>query len=280
MSNAPTPAANWPLPSLLTSLANAGWGDLSGRSHAGLRATLKGLEALLPHKTARGHGTAWQVAQRAGLSERWTRRCLSALEELGLIKWQRGTIAAGKAQPSYFVVCKGAIARLIRVARKEVSKRLAARRRAFLARLATIRNANLPRYNWQNAAPRPALSATRTPLQGGTKPAPVGARLANHPPGKDKEVVKPPKITLSLLPATCDHNESSNRNVIASCPDCRALAVKPEDYAEFEAELMKEKALLTEAEPMTVPSSLATNYPGLTGKALALAVAKRCKAKS
>lgn len=231
-----TPNASWPLPALLTSLANAGWGDLAGREHAGLRATLRGLEHLLPHGSAKGSGTAWQVAERAGLSERWTRRCLGLLEELGIIRWQRGTIIDSRPEPSCFTVVKSALVRLIRIARGETTRRLAERRRAFIARLQHIRKASLPRHNWKTARPRAALSATRTHLRGGTKGAPVGARPVTTPTPKEKtmSIVDPPPITPELMPDYCTHFASNAKKVIYSCPDCRRQGTKPEDWAEYD----------------------------------------------
>lgn len=230
------PNASWPLPALLTSLANAGWGDLAGREHAGLRATLRGLEALLPHGSAKGHGTAWQVAQRAGLSERWTRRCLGLLEDLGIIRWQRGTIIDSRPEPSRFTVVKSALVRLIRIARGEVTRRLAQRRRAFIARLQHARNASLPRHHWKNPKPRAELSATRTHLRGGTKGAHEGARPLTTSTEKDRamSIVDPPPITPELMPDYCSHFASNAKKVIYSCPDCRRMGTKPEDWAEYD----------------------------------------------
>ena len=112
-----TPTAFWPLPSLLRSLSRAGWGPLSGREHQGVRSVLTALANRLPDKSAEGLSTAEQISASAGLSERWTRRCLTVLEDLGLIVWQRGGVIDGRPAPSFFQVVKSRLVALIAKAR-------------------------------------------------------------------------------------------------------------------------------------------------------------------
>lgn len=112
-----TPTAFWPLPSLLRSLSRAGWGDLAGREYQGVRSTLTALANRLPDKSAEGLATAEQISAAAGLSERWVRRCLTVLEDLGLITWQRGGVIDGRPAPSFFQVVKTRLVALIGKAR-------------------------------------------------------------------------------------------------------------------------------------------------------------------
>ncbi len=116
-----------PTDSLMTSLARAGWGDLTGREMQGVRSTLRALVDLLPHRTGQGEATATQIADAAGLSERWVRRCLHLLEDAGLIRWDRGGVAYGKPQPSAFRIVKTALVAMIHGARP-VLEALRARR--------------------------------------------------------------------------------------------------------------------------------------------------------
>lgn len=129
-----------PLPSLMRSLRRAGWGELTGREWQGVRSVLM---AVVDH-AADGSGvaqtTAYQIADSAGLSSRWTRRCLHVLEDLGIITWSRGGVAYGKPQPSLFTVIKRRIVELIREARPEKDARDLARRAETSERLRTLRS--------------------------------------------------------------------------------------------------------------------------------------------
>lgn len=151
------------LPSLLTSLQRAGWGPLAGRDLAGVRAVLVGLTARLPHKSAQGMVTEYQIADAAGKSLRWTRRCLHVLEDLGVIEdWRRGGVVAGEPQPSWLRVSKRRLVELVQSARPAIEAVLAVRRAATAARLAGI--AYLPGRNRRSA--HAALSARLHPPTG------------------------------------------------------------------------------------------------------------------
>lgn len=128
-----------PTDSLMTSLARAGWGDLSGRSMQGIRSTLRGLVDLLPHKSGMGLATAPQIADAAGLSERWVRRCLGILEDAGVITWTRGGVVDGKPCPSYFRISKTLLVALVHGARPVLAAVEAARARQTAARLGGLR---------------------------------------------------------------------------------------------------------------------------------------------
>lgn len=112
-----TPTAHWKVRSLLQSLSRAGWGDLAGREWQGVRSTLSGLADQVHRESGQGWTTAYQVAQSAGLSERWVRHCLGLLEDGGFITWSRGGVIDGAPQPSYFRIVKTRLVDLIRAAR-------------------------------------------------------------------------------------------------------------------------------------------------------------------
>lgn len=168
-------SAHWSVPSLLTSLANAGWGPLAGRAHQGLRTTLHALTAALPHRSGEGKATAWQIHRRAGLSERWVRYCLHVLEDLGLIEWTPGGVIDGVCQPSHFRIVKAALVDLIRAARATVEGAYRAHREAVERRLAALRSTKwLPspaRNATPAAAPAHAELDSRLPAPRGEEPS-------------------------------------------------------------------------------------------------------------
>ena len=135
--------AAWPLDRLVAALARSGWDTLAGRSGGAPRSILRALADLLPHGSATGQVTAHQLAEAAGLSERWTRTILARLEDLGLIRWTRGTIVAGRPMPSLIRVSKRAIAALVRQGRATKPERDAAHAAETEARIATIRRPTL-----------------------------------------------------------------------------------------------------------------------------------------
>lgn len=242
-SSMPVPSAAWPLPSLITSLKRAGWGGLHGRKYQGVRSTLLALEGLLPRKSAEGRCTAWQIAEAAGLSERWVRRCLTALEDLDLITWRRGTIQAGAPAPSFIRVKKRTLATLIRVARGEATRRLDAHRRAFAARLSKLTNTTLPPYRAGNGKARAELSASPTTLTVEGRPRRVPSHTPKQvtPPRRVKEMAKVPTPHLSNWPTYCEHEGNHDKKIIYSCIDCRWKALTDEQIAEYDAERLQEE---------------------------------------
>lgn len=140
----PMPTAQWKTPALMTSLANAGWGELAGRAMQGVRSTLHGLVATLPHGSAAGKATAYDVAMRTGLSLKWTTRCLHLLEDLGVIEWTRGGItidsaAQRKGTPGWFRIVKRQLVALVVAARPLNDERVAEYRAATLKRIHEIK---------------------------------------------------------------------------------------------------------------------------------------------
>ncbi len=165
-----TATAGWPLPRLVAALARAGWDVLDGRKGGGPRAVLRALVDLLPHGSATGLVTAPQIAEAAGLSERWTRETLLRLEVAGMIQWTRGTIINGRPTASIIKVSKRAIADLVNRARPVRDARLARRaaetskRIQDTLRLRTLRPRRAAEPARQaTARPRPALSAALPP---------------------------------------------------------------------------------------------------------------------
>lgn len=130
-----TPTAAWPTHTLTSSLARSGWGDLSGRSMQGIRSTLRALVDLLPHGSGAGFATAAQIADAAGLSERWVRRCLHLLEDADVVRWTRGGVTMGKPGPSHFRISKRVLVALIGGARPVLAAIRAARAARTAARL-------------------------------------------------------------------------------------------------------------------------------------------------
>lgn len=135
--SAKTPSAHWPLPALMRSLSRAGWGPLASEV-PGVRLVLRGLADLLDDRTGRALITAPQLADVTALSERWTRECLNRLEDLGIIRWSRGGIHAGRPIPSFIEVSKRALVAMIKTARATIDEIRAARARRTAARLSKV----------------------------------------------------------------------------------------------------------------------------------------------
>jgi DNA-binding Lrp family transcriptional regulator len=162
------PTAAWPTPSLLTSLSRAGWGDMSGRSMQGVRSTLRGLADLLPHGSGEGLATACQIAETAGLSERWVRRCLHLLEDAGVIRWVRGGVNAGTPLPSWFRIEKRVLVELIALARPIANAARAIR--------ATVTRERLARFRWLPPRDRQTRRSVHAELSASPAPYREGPR--------------------------------------------------------------------------------------------------------
>ena len=169
--------AGWPLDRLVAALARAGWDVLDGRRGGGPRAVLRALTDLLPHGSATGYATAPQIADAAGLSERWTRETLTRLESAGVITWTRGTIINGRPTASIIKVSKRVLADLVNRGRKVRDSRLArraaetSRRIQETLRMATIRPRRAAKTApAPSATPRAALSAALPPIGEETQP--------------------------------------------------------------------------------------------------------------
>ena len=133
-----TPTAYWPLPSLLRSLARAGWGELARPEDRALRGVLRGLSDVLDDRTAAGETTAPQLHDVTGYSEKWVRNALERLEALGIVEWHRGGIAGGKPTPSVVRVVKARLVELIHKARPDLVAKVRARAVETTKRLAAL----------------------------------------------------------------------------------------------------------------------------------------------
>ncbi|WP_285103922.1 hypothetical protein [Promicromonospora sp. MEB111] len=179
----PAPSAGHRTFDLVVSLSNAGWGELQGRSMQGVRSTLHALVAALPYGSGAGKATAYDVATRAGLSLKWTSRCLHLLEDLGVIEWTRGGITIESAsrregRPGWFRIVKRRLVELVMLARPINDEATRAYRAETLERIRSIKT-KYTRTRLMNQTrgkvhkPRSehvALSGDPTPLTGG----PVG----------------------------------------------------------------------------------------------------------
>ena len=180
--------AAWPLHRLVSAMARAGWDELAGRRGGGYRAVLRALADLLPDRSATGLVTARQIADAAGMTERWTRHILTGLEEAGVLSWTRGTIVDGRPRPGVIKVSKRVLADLVQRSRRSGDARLAKRRDETARRIReTLRTRTLHRAQPKRradksaaAAPRAELNAT-LPLQGEV----TGRPKAPAPPATD-----------------------------------------------------------------------------------------------
>ena len=192
-----------PLPVILDALARAGWADLDGRAAQGVRSVLRGLAALLPHRSAVGLVTANQVADAAGLKSRQTRENPQVLEASGLIVWTRGGIVEGRPQPGVIKVNKKALVLLVRRARKELPARLARRAADTAQRVRDTLNVRTLRNRGLAQAWRAHKATSDKP----PSPKPHAAFSATLPPfgevtGRPKAPAPPATDTGQTIPGT------------------------------------------------------------------------------
>ena len=201
---------------LVQSMARAGWGELDGHEWQGVRSTLTAVVARIKGKRGYCKTTVWQVSQSAGLSTRWTARCLRILEGLGIITWNRGVLRDGTPTAGFIQVNKPVLLRFVREAWAKGAAAWQARRAETRARLADLKR----REQHNRRSRRVELS---TPLNNNLARRAFGAGSApniepsKEPPswatGKDE----PMNDDDCLL---CDHGyikESGN------CPHCRRI---------------------------------------------------------
>lgn len=210
--------AHAPTPALLTSFANAGWGTLAGATWQGVRSTLDALARSLPYKSAAGFTSAPQIASRAGLSERWVRRCLCLLEDLELITWTRGQVVDGKPQPSHIRINKTRLVELIRLALPAHSAKEARRRRETLERVRAVKACYFKgkkRLFGFSPGSRAELSASPTPYKG------------SRPPGATRPLVDNPANPreISTMRIACAHNAD-----VRECHQCVSCDNPPQGY--------------------------------------------------
>lgn len=207
-----------PAPALLTSFANAGWGELSGATWQGVRSVLDALVRSLPYKAAAGFTSAPQIASRAGLSERWVRRCLCLLEDLEIIRWSRGQVVDGQPTPSYIRINKAKLVELIRLAWPAHSAKEARRRAATIDRIRAVK----ARYFKGKRGPRARvpvhaeLSASPTHPKGWSSPAGATRPPVNNPPSYRK---------VMIIKIPCAHASD-----VRECHKCTTLNTPPPGY--------------------------------------------------
>lgn len=137
--------SRWSVYQLLDKLRRLGWGPLAGAPWKGARAVLAGLASRLDYRSGTGTTTIEQVAAAAGYGLRWTRQCLTDLEDMGLITWHRGGVVYGRPTPSVFRLNKTMLVDLIAAAEVTRSAEVIAWAAATRARLASIRSVRLAR---------------------------------------------------------------------------------------------------------------------------------------
>lgn len=204
-----------PIPVLYRSLARGGWGALAGAEWQGVRSTLG---ALVARYTRKGLDvTVWQVAQSAGLSEKWTARCLYILEELGLIHWQRGLIEQGKPKPGHVQIMRHVLLDLVRQAWKQGQAAWVARREATARRLALLKkqDANIRRSrHTELSADLQSVSLSAPSAEGEihtTTPPPAWAVGKEEPMNEEDNYL------------LCDHGHVKNSG---TCPRCHPIQDK------------------------------------------------------
>lgn len=175
--------ASWPLPRLLDALGRAGWADLDTGAAQGIRSTLRALSSLLPDGSALGNVTTAQVADAAGLSTRWTARCLRYLEAVGLISWTRGQIIAGRPTPGLIRVAKSVLVELIRKARGQIDDRRRERADETSRRIReTLRRGTaLNRHTATTFKPKPRETPSRVHVELRSTLPPIGEGTVGTP---------------------------------------------------------------------------------------------------
>lgn len=132
---------------LVDGLASSGWGPLAGPKWRATRQLLQTLAKLArsQHTDRRGVLTmsASQIIEQAGYGETWGRKNLHVLEDLGVIRWERGGIVNARPQPSRIRIVKTALREIRSAAKPSHDDAERRRREAFARRLLTIRNARL-----------------------------------------------------------------------------------------------------------------------------------------
>lgn len=211
----------WPTPSLMTSLANAGFGPLAGNGMHAVRSVLDALVRSLDYKTGSGFSTAPQIAERAGgISERWTRRCLEFLERIGLITWTREGVIAGAPSPSHFRIIKAELVRIIELARPAHSVKTSKRRASTLERIRAARLwfTKSKKFNRVSRSQTHAeLSSSPTHPKGWTSPRGASPRPVENSSDQIKET------TLMKIP--CAHSDDAR-----TCHKCVTLNTPPAGY--------------------------------------------------
>jgi hypothetical protein len=176
-----TPTAGQPLHVLIKNLERAGWGDLAGADLRGVRTVLGALCRMLPNGA--GTVTVEQIATTASYSTRWTRHCLTILEDLEIIEWKRGGIVEGNPSPSFMRIDKRAVAALVILARDLRDTALEQLRQLTRARIAGLRALNIRTRHRKRRSLHMAARSDLPPT--GEVPGPDAGPLDDSPPPTD-----------------------------------------------------------------------------------------------
>lgn len=179
-----TPTTRWKPQALVGELARAGWGDLAGADTRGATAVLAALADVVDRRTGAGTATLSELAGRAQYSRRWTSESLQRLEDVGLVEYTPGGVAAGRPVPSRFRIVKAVLVKVLITARRARSAALEAQYQEVRERIATYRlmwTRREPRSG-HNRRSRLANSLPPSPPQGGT---PAAVPAVERPPDPD-----------------------------------------------------------------------------------------------
>lgn len=222
MSRAERPRATWSPQRLVRRLSRSGWGE--HRSPA-TRGAFRTLAALADHivddvrhpsaETARI--TVWQLAQRTGYQERWTRTCLAWLEEIGLIVWNRGRWQGDQPRPSLITIQRAPLAALVQDALHCGDKRTQAHCQAIRDKIKEIGS---PRFLQSRRKTQPAATATLPPPGRGVE-RPSGHSERERRTGRRTHRDHGPKGWRKFLPLEC---HPFGRDP-ATCPHCKTTAI-------------------------------------------------------
>ena len=181
-----------------------------------MRSTLTAIVARTRGRRGYMDATVWQVSQSAGLSTRWTARCLRILEGLGIITWNRGVLRDGTPTAGFIQVNKPILLRFVREAWAKGAAAWQARRAETRERLADLKR----REQHNRRSRRVELS---TPLNNNLARRAFGAGGApNIEPSKEP----PSWATGKEEPMTdndcllCDHGYIKDSG---NCPHCHRI---------------------------------------------------------
>lgn len=201
--------AGMPLPKLVNTLERGAWGDLGEASVRGLRVVLGALSRALDPRSGAGKITAPQLADLTGYTERWVRRCLGLLEDLGIIDWERGGIYAGSPVPSWIRVNKAIVLDLIHIARKKQGETLQGRAHETRRRVARLRTSYTERPGRKpkdrktsprsKRPPHAELSTALLSPYGKEVPTPASGPVENDQPTRKEAASAAPPVAQSAI---------------------------------------------------------------------------------
>ncbi|MFT3876201.1 MAG: hypothetical protein QM708_07255 [Propioniciclava sp.] len=193
------------------------YGVLDGRQYRGVRDVLRCLVHLQSDRAV--VITARQLAQRVGLSTKWTRKCLHVLEAFRLIRWTRGHIEAGRPRPGWIKVYAGQLARVVEDARRQARTARREHRAATAHRIRhTVRNHTLwPRKTTHRPLPDQGELNSSLPLREGKEDA--------APPGRRRlpAVDIPPRKETTAMQVCIHDIPIPPPGEVHPCPACRTI---------------------------------------------------------